>query len=309
MKTLKSILKSIRILGPKDGIKKILYTELYRYYSSTDNEKSLRYLDRKHEIVLSFLKRYVYQQSECITLPQRKQDLKNIVWVFWWQGEDKMPEPIKRCVKSIIDHSKGFEVITLNKDNIIHYIDVPKNILKLVGSKLTIAQLSDLLRVALLSVYGGGWIDAALYLTSDLPKDINNFSYYTIKNKFEKFGSISSYRWTNGFIFAEPNNPLIVQLYKMFAYYWLNYKEELEYFMLDYCDALLYECDNQAKHLIDIVPITNTRMFNNGLFEIWNELYNEDVYKQIIKDTWCHRLTYKCKYLDNPNTYYHKVTD
>lgn len=66
-------------------------------------------------------------------------------------------------------HSNGHPVILITIDNYQNYIDVDQEILRKFNEGILLpAIFADLIRLKLLAVYGGLWIDATIYLTEDL---------------------------------------------------------------------------------------------------------------------------------------------
>ena len=42
----------------------------------------------------------------------------NKIWICWFQGEDKAPDLVKKCIDSVRKHASGYDVIILTEDNI-----------------------------------------------------------------------------------------------------------------------------------------------------------------------------------------------
>lgn len=95
---------------------------------------------------------------------------KPYMWVYWELIKDakEPPDYIKMCLEIIKKNgSRYFDVVQLNEKNIFDYIpDLRKDI-----NTLPIALKTDYIRVKLLYMYGGLWIDADTILMNNL-KDI-----------------------------------------------------------------------------------------------------------------------------------------
>lgn len=88
----------------------------------------------------------------------------NNVWVFWWQGENKMPQLVRQCYTSLKNRLIGKKIILITKDNIKEYCTFPDYIFeKYKDGKITLTHLSDILRFDLLSHYGGLYTDATVF--------------------------------------------------------------------------------------------------------------------------------------------------
>ena len=306
MNAYKSLIKNIRILGLATGCLYSLLSLIDRGFYKYSNNISNRAYNYKNRIVHNYIS---YIDSLCNGENIEKQETSNKIWVFWWQGIDEAPLVIKQCINSIKDHTPGREVVVISKGNISDYLKLPNYIMSKVGHTITFTHFSDIVRLKLVSQYGGGWIDAGLFLTDDLPDYISEFEYFTIKNTHTADRIITNFRWTNGFMFAKNSCVLTQRLSMILMKYWELNDYQLEYFLLDYIEDYLYDSDNECKKLVDGVPITNNRTFIDGLFERWNLPFNEKEWKEITKDTWCHRLSYKTKYTNSTTSFYNVVVN
>ena len=79
--------------------------------------------------------------------------------IYWDQGFEKAPKIVKACAKSWIKYNPTWEVVLLDRDNIKPYFDI-NTIVDIDRPDLTIQKISNLIRVNLLSQYGGVWSDA-----------------------------------------------------------------------------------------------------------------------------------------------------
>ena len=91
------------------------------------------------------------------------------IWVMWYQGIEKAPPLIKACIHSIIINKVDHPIYLLDKYNLGNYIKLPKFILrKFYKGIFSITHFSDNVRMALLSAYGGYWIDSTYLITAPL---------------------------------------------------------------------------------------------------------------------------------------------
>lgn len=97
---------------------------------------------------------------------------QKVIWQYWGQGIDKdeLPEIIQICFDSVDRNKNDYQVIRLTDITISEYIDLPDFVWrKREYVQFTRTFFSDLLRVALLSTYGGVWLDATILLTGSIP--------------------------------------------------------------------------------------------------------------------------------------------
>ena len=145
----------------------------------------------------------------------KKNVLPRKLWILWYQGFSDAPLIVKICIESWINKNPGWDVIILNKTNINNYItlDVPKEII----NRLNLNHQSDLVRLALLSKYGGVWADATTFCINPLDEWIDDYanSGFFVFSRPTPDKMISSW-----FIASEKECPLVRKLYERLALYW-----------------------------------------------------------------------------------------
>jgi hypothetical protein len=94
-----------------------------------------------------------------------------------------MPQLVKLCNKSVKKYIPKdiAELHFICKDNLANYLDVPDYIWKKhEEGKISTAHFSDYIRVSLLAKYGGLWLDATIFVTSDLTPGLDK-DLFTLK--------------------------------------------------------------------------------------------------------------------------------
>ena len=125
----------------------------------------------------------------------------SIIWVFWWQGKNKMPSLVKKCYRSIISNRGKRKVILITQNNIKEYTTIPDYIYKKVNErKISLTHLSDILRFNLLNNFGGLWIDATIFVNDSLDVFNTNKLFTLSGYPDEKHFNVSYGRWTGFFI-------------------------------------------------------------------------------------------------------------
>ncbi len=129
------------------------------------------------------------------------------IWIFWQQGQENAPYIVKKCIDSWITKNPNWDVIILDKNNLEKYI-----VLDLPPEKLTnmpLAIQSDLIRLQLLSKYGGIWTDATTYCIKPLDDWIHN---YTTSGFFAFYKPGRDRIMSNWFMVSEKNSYLILKM-------------------------------------------------------------------------------------------------
>ena len=190
--------------------------------------------------------------------------------------------------------------------NFNEYITINDYIMnKFNSGKIGLAHFSDILRVNLLSKYGGIWADATLFLTKGFKEDILNYDFYSIKSYKDNTDNVSEYRWTTYFLCAKPNNELVNFLKDLFNAYYEDNDYVIDYFMTDYFIDIAYNNIKYIEKMIDSIPINN--MHSEELIKVINNKYDERYFDKITRDTYIHKLNYRVNLLNNENTFYNCI--
>lgn len=217
------------------------------------------------------------------------------IWVCWWQGERMMPLIPKLCLKKLKQNKRSDQqVIVISEDNYRDYIDLPQYIIDLLNyGKISITNFSDVLRYALLSKYGGLWIDSTCYTTSELP-NLKDILYYTTKQR--KYGDdtyISRYRWGSYLMGGMPNQ-IFVNERNLFFEYLKKERCFVDYLLLDYFLNLIYIRSETCSETMD-----NCLYHNENILEMagkLNGVYNDALWNDILVMDTIHKLSWKLKY-------------
>ncbi len=145
----------------------------------------------------------------------KESTIEKNIWIFWYQGWDKAPYLIKECRDSWIKNNPSWKIHLLDIFSIKEFLDFKLDERFL--SHLSIAHLSDLIRLELLEKFGGIWVDASLFCL--IPLD--HWIYKYLKSGIFLFESNT--RLTiiaNWFIAAKSKHITIILLKKNLLEYW-----------------------------------------------------------------------------------------
>lgn len=240
---------------------------------------------------VKYLKRYALRHKEYAINRINTGILTNTIWVLWLQGEEQMPEIVKRCYQSLRHYCKNFEIRLLTESNMKEYIELPDRIVSQYASGyIPIALFSDLIRIELLATYGGIWIDSTVLLTGNIPKEIlasEVFFYQT--SKLEYFANICS-SW---FIFCkQPNNYIIHSIRNTLYEYWEKERYPINPFMFHLTISALYEIDDRFRGEWEKMPY----LCNMNPHVLWfsaDKNFKDALWKNILKTSTIHKLSWK----------------
>ncbi len=219
------------------------------------------------------------------------------IFVCWWQGFENAPEVVNVCRKSweknIPEELAEIHEITLQ--NYMDYIVFPDWIRSKVESGgITLTMLSDILRMGLLFLYGGLWMDATYYLAAPLPKEIlsDRNSFYTISSPKKLWnGDIAEGKWSINFL-KLPSGHLLPQfVINAFYYYFLSNDKPVHYFMADLFIRVAYHEFPEVHELIDSCSPSQPDVLT--LQDLLSETFYEEDWKQLTKETCAFKLSYK----------------
>ena len=176
-----------------------------------------------------------------------------ILWMYWDQGIDNLDDNYnKLCFWGWKKLNPDWEIRILDKNSTIKYIP------DLVNFKhLTVQLKSDLLRIKLLSKYGGVWADASTLPMKRLTENINNIDNNTGVFFYRYDKTKNQHLISSWFIIARrPNNYLINKLKERFENKIMDKNKKYEYFLFHNTLNELYYQDNKIKNIIDKLTIT-----------------------------------------------------
>lgn len=213
------------------------------------------------------------------------------IGVCWWQGEKAMPDIAKACFNSIKIHACNHPVILITKENYTNYVELPDYIITKVNQgEITLTHFSDILRMALLSKYGGIWLDSTVLLPfKNLDSIINPTKEFWSCHHLPIYHNISRGGWTGFFLACGKNNLLPSFIYDFFLSYWKRHNKLIDYLLIDYTFAIARKYIPAIHQMIELVPIT----VMGPLGKCLNDEYSEEGWNNFCKNYDFHKLTYK----------------
>ena len=175
------------------------------------------------------------ERSVHFTFSQKKTfETDKIIWQYWAQGYDNVPEIVRHCMASVDRFACDFQIIRLTDSNFSTYLDLPDFFLSK-RPLMTKAHFSDLLRLILLKTYGGIWMDATILLTGPIPQAYSESDFFCFRRDPKEpdyrywrnvyayyFGWAKGFRvnMLNSFIVAKKENRTISELCDLMLLWW-----------------------------------------------------------------------------------------
>lgn len=236
-----------------------------------------------------------------------------IIWQYWEQGVENMPDIARACVKSVEKHKNGCKHIILDKESVKEYVKIPDIIWKL-NEKGVIksAHLSDIIRTYLLCEYGGVWIDATVLLTDDLPDFIIKAELFVFQNDLR--ADLDGLNMANYFIAAKKHNLILERLRIALLDYWNKNRFVINYFLYLHIFTLLTQFNKENRDEFLKVPFFGfipVQLFQKELLKP----FSAERFEQIKRISFAHKLSYKSHVLSKhapmttKDTFYEKLVE
>jgi len=171
--------------------------------------------------------------------------LLRTIYVLWYQGMALAPETVKLCITTWAKWNPDFIIIYIDKNNVTSYI---KDIAPYLDRNIPIQALSDIIRIMLLKTHGGLWVDATVFCK----KPLIWLEKYAYKG-FWAFDKPHDRPIASWFLYGEPDNYIVQQLYNKVIEYWLHRKQYDNYYWF---------------HTIFGKCLNNDPLF----YDLWNEI-------------------------------------
>lgn len=231
--------------------------------------------------------------------PKKQFNTDRIIWQYWAQGYDNVPKVVRECLESVDKYAADYTIVRLSDENMSDYLDIPEFVIQKLPY-FSRAFYSDLLRLMLLKVYGGVWLDATVFLSGNIPEDYLNYPFFVFRRdplepdkKYWRNTYAYYFGWAKGFrvnmlssvMFAKKGGENISDLCDYMLLWWKEHTDLPDYFFLQ----ILYDVyeDKDVFPLVsDTLPHYLQQSINDPGF---NLMPREDILRKIH----IHKLSYK----------------
>lgn len=269
------------------------------YFIYKKNEAILKYLDDNYN--------YVIRKYHDYCNKDEAKNGVNIIWIFWWQGINNAPFIVKKCIESIKKYYPEYQINVIDKFNISNFLEINPIIMdKMKNRNITYTHFSDIVRMKLLCLYGGCWMDATIFITRKVKLNAPVVTLHLDEHDENNKKMISKGKWC-GFFLGGTDNYIYKFVNDFFEEYWKKEELLIDYFLIDYVIELGYRNIPHIKKLIDNVPYNNI-----GVFELQRNLnkdYDIAYYNKLCENSSVHKLSYKEAIYEGKerNTFYKKL--
>lgn len=263
-----------------------------------------------------FLEKYFQGELEYFNLKAKKEfNDQKIIWQYWGQGVESstIPEVVKLCFESVDKYKGDYQVIRLDENTINNYLNLPDFVWdRKKNTQFKHAFFADLIRLALLDIYGGIWIDATILLTAPIDEYILKQEFFMFqrssktqnKDFWESF-NYDYFGWhdehyvnvLNSFIVGEKNNKIIHTCLDIMLNFWRTQKDIPHYFIFQimFNELMKLYFYNEENLIIDDTLVHELQVILPSEFNMEN-------FNEILNKTHIHKMTYIKEY--NYGSYY-----
>ena len=275
LQTTKEGLKDLFYFGPRISWEKTkwIMSDEEEKITVHRNSELLKYLEKRFSKLLNC---YAAEPTDSHS---SEGFIPKCYWTMWWQGEENMPEIIRRCMISK-ELSLGSHIIIVTKDNYREYLDIPMILEKKLEKKqIRLAHFADIIRIMLLEKYGGIWLDASILCMHNLPDAVFEQPFFSIRSAYDSH-YVSEARWTTFAIGGTKGNVLFRFLKDFFLEYLETGKPFIDYFMFDCAIMLAYKNIPFVHEEVDLLPESKTDCYwlnehlNDNVDNMLEELLN-----------------------------------
>ena len=274
-----------------------LFTAI-RYKNKTERKKIFKQL--RYQAELKYLNRYSYV-FEKDKIREPSSDVPKIIWTCWWQGTENLPPVVEKCIASIRKYCPDYELRIVTADNMHDYVNLPDYIMqKHKKGNITRTQLSDLLRLELLTKYGGMWLDATVFLTAPLPDKILSAPFFA-------FHCREIYQAQSWFLKAKSDNIILHNLKNLMFEYWRRENKMINYFLV------YLSFDAVVKNNLECAKMwAQTPLIYDDCYELADNFfapYSAQKWAAIKAKTTIHKLSWKYKKTPESGTFLARLLD
>lgn len=217
-----------------------------------------------------------------------KKKKSDTIWFCWLQGLDNAPLLVKRCYESLCQNIKNKQIVVLDESNISEYVKMPDYIVeKWKRGIIGMAHFTDMVRLELLRLHGGYWIDSTVFCTDssllnlidDEPLFMYSFYYFGFNPEIMELN--------NWFMYSCTNNNILCLVQKFLYEYWKDYNRPVDYFIFHIFMTMAVEFYSEEYKKMPVVSQVDSHVLATYIFDE----YDERKFEILKKSTGFHKLS------------------
>ncbi|MDR2977517.1 MAG: capsular polysaccharide synthesis protein [Streptococcaceae bacterium] len=279
-------------------VKKKLISSLISFKILKRKESSL--YNKKHQLIQKYIEReigsLIMKYSESHFQSDTIDKISNeAFYMMWWQSE-QTPSFVYRNIRFLKKQTNA-QVILLSKNNLVNFLPhLPAELWKKIDEKsITLAQLSDIVRMAILSKYGGIWIDSTVVTLNTVSDDIFSNNIFTPVDDKGNYKFVPSGRWNIYLLGGKPHRKYFEFLYEALLFFNLNSNKIPDYFLVDYLFSIAYDF-NIGGLKDDLESLGSNNIEVNDFQKVMNLPFSQSYLAKFTKNTSFFKTSWKEKH-------------
>ena len=274
-----------------------------------------RILQRKNDFIFDYLhKEYGWLIDKYKDMPLVDSSVAQYpphIWVMWWQGEENAPDIVKMCISSIRRNANGAIVTVIDKKNYRQFVELPEYIIKKHEEGIiSFAHLADIMRMFLISSYGGLWLDATIYVSQPIPRSVFSRIFYSLHSIHSRTPFVADDRFYTFVIGGLAGSRIFGFEREFFSEYCLSHNVMLDYYLLDY--SIMFQYFNMAdvRKEIDSLDVTSESLYD--LVGMLNKPYDDERLNKALSENLFSKLRWNGKHIEytrGKETNYHRLLE
>ncbi|MFC7405044.1 capsular polysaccharide synthesis protein [Georgenia alba] len=271
------------------GTARAAYQELLRKDPETrDHDAVLLERGLTHFLPRRRTSRFIAQNIDRIRRAAARheplEDRSGTVWTYWAQGFENAPDVVRLAHGSLVEHM-GDAVVALTATDVADLVTLPPDVDALVENH---AFRSDLLRLELLTRFGGIWMDSTCFVRHDVRAELEELARPSGFFAYAK-GDVTIGNWL---MLTPPGHYVPAMLLEAEYAHWREFQQNLSYFTFHHIFEALVDADERFReiwHRTPRVPFDAALRFRHML----DEPYDAATYREVLDGSIVHKLTYK----------------
>lgn len=257
--------------------------------------------DVLEKVLTRYLMRYLPKNIGAADVAKKSDDK---IFSMWLQGEENAPAIVRACWRSI-RRNCAQELIILDEKNFGDYVRLPDFIMRRRRrGQIGNAHFADIVRVELLHQFGGIWMDATLFATAPIPKNIIAADFFMfIANKKFAWGYAGV---QNFFIRGKKGDYLLNAWRAMILEYWKHETGAIDYLVHQLMFKALIENDAVAACEFEKMPHIDLEN-SHKLWAVRNKPFNEKMFDDVTGNSFLQKTTYRDSTNPIPGSFADKI--
>lgn len=271
--------------------------QIMNHNGYNESSRIKKHLMKKHEVMLDYFevefsefeKKYDYEKAVLGGVPK----LCDCIWICWWQGLEEAPSIVKKCVESVKRNAGEHRVIVITEENYKKYVRFPEWIEeKKDKGIISRTHYSDLLRLELLSQYGGVWLDSTFFCVKPEIETYFKLPIWSVKRPDYGHCSVACGYFANYSLGCNYENRWVFSIIRDFVFqYWKTNDFMIDYLFLDYIIVFIQRHNKEFAKVFAGIEPNNPHC--DELFKVLGNIYDKDMWEQLKKNTALFKLTWK----------------